>query len=368
MNPTDSFVRPAPLPLNDTTKKYQKQAVDTVQAKAAASADPVMASSASLIASVQKEDAVQASADVIKLSAESIAKASVLASPIANNLSASASVITSVNKAVQGDEFSAASAAATAIEKASPKLASSGIGAIANVAVVATSNGKAGSQTAAVKESAQRVMDEAATPKQRLKATFDLTAAAQGLANFYRTIGNAAWKLTEFAITRAGKVTTLAPTALRAQKGVNMLAASRLGQATGFLNKWLPFLNVAGVALSAKTALDVKNDAQASKTTKALAFGSVAAAVGSLVAGFTLKGLPFFGVIAAGVATDIALANARSSDALGADTDARARYWATHPLEAVGSAARWTGTAIPAFVNVIKAKLTAGWARVAGRP
>jgi hypothetical protein len=367
MNPTDSFVRPAPLPLNATTKKYQKQAVDTVQAKAAASADPVMATSASLIASVQKEDAVQASADVIKLSAESLAKSSAIASPIANNLSASASVITSVNKAVQGDEFSAASAAATAIEKASPKLASSGIGAIANVAVVATSNGKAASQTAAVKESAQRVMDESATPKQRLKAGFDLTAAAQGLANFYRAIGNSAWKLTEFAITRAGRVAALAPTALRAQKGVNMLAASKLGQATGFLNKWLPFLNVAGVALSAKTALDVKNDAKASKTTKALAFASVAAAVGSLVAGFTLKGLPFFGVIVAGVATDVALANARSADALGADTDARARYWVTHPLDAARSGARWTATAIPAFVTVVKAKLTAGWARVMGR-
>lgn len=366
MNPQQSLVRPVASPLTEQNKKYQKQAVDTVQAKVAASADPVMASSASLIASVQKEDAVQASADVIKLSAESLAKSSAFSTPVANNLSASASVITSVNKAVQGDKFSAASAAVTAIEKASPKLASSAFGAIANVAVITTGNGKGTTQAEAVKESAKRVLDESATPKQRLNATFDLTTALQGFTNFYRTVGTAAWKLGGFAVSRAANIAALAPAALRAEKGLNVLAASKLGQATGFLNKWLPFLNVAGVAISAKTALDVRHDAKASKTTKALSIASVVAAVAALAAGFTLKGLPFFGVIAAGVATDVALASARTTDARGADTDAHARYWVTHPVAAGRALTGWFGQAIPAFVNSVEAKLSAGWARVRG--
>lgn len=364
MDPQALSVHTAYHPTSTTGKKYQKQAVDTVQAKVGASGDPVMATSASLIASVQKEDAIQASADALKLSAESIAKAASRATPVANNLSASASVITSVNKAVQGDTFAAASAAAAAIEKASPKLAASPVGAIAHMAVLHTSQGQADSQKAVIKESAQQVMNADATAKQRLKATLDLTTATQGLVNFYRAIGNAAWKLGGYAVTAAAKVKTLAPAAAKAQKGLSTLATSRVGVAVGFLNKWLPFLNVAGVAVSAKTAIDVKNDATASTTTRALSIASVASAVGALVAGFTLKGLPFFGVIAAGIATDLALANARTSDAQGQDTDARARHLLTHPLEAGRSLIGWVGTAVPAFVNVIKAKLNAGWERV----
>jgi hypothetical protein len=347
---------------NETKQKIAKQTVDVVAAKVGASADPVMTSSASLIASVEKEDAVQASADALKLSAEALAKAK-SASPVLNGVSSVASAITSANKAKQGEAYSAASAASAAIEKASPALANSTVGAIANVAVLATAQGQKQSQAAAVKESAQKVMS-AGTPKQRLKATFDLTAAVQGLVNLYRSVGNAAWKLGTFGLARAAKVASLAPAATKAQAGVAKLATSPVGKLAGFANKWLPFLNIAGVALSAKHAINVFQKGDASTTSKTLSVASVGMALGSLVAGFTLKGLAFVGVIAAGVATDVALAHALGADAKGLDTDARARHILTHPGQSAVGLIGWGKRAIPEFFGAIKNKLVAGGERV----
>ena len=182
-------------------QQIEKEATEAASAKVATSTDPRLMASASLVKSVQSGDAVQASADVLKLSGESLAKVA----PSANGLVATASAITSVNKAAQGDTFTAASAAALAIEKASPKLANSAVGAVANAFVLGTADTKIAQQKQAVSQSAKRVMDATATPKQRLAAGFDLTNAVQGLANFYRAAGNALWKVATFALGKAGQ-------------------------------------------------------------------------------------------------------------------------------------------------------------------
>jgi hypothetical protein len=346
-------------------QKIKNDMVSSVSAKVGQGTDAVSAQSAALIRSVQAQDGVQASADVLKLSAESLAKVGPAAvAPVARSTSAAASVITSVHQAAQGNTYSAASAAASAVEKISPALAKSPVGAIANVLVLSTASQAKETQTQAVASSAKKAFDAEAPLKKRISASFDLTAALQNLANFYRNVGNAAWKLGTFGISRAANVAKLAPAAARAQSGIAKVATSPLGRTVGFLNKWLPFLNIAGVALSAKNAVDVFHDQRASKTSKALSIASIGTAVAALIGGFTLKGLPFVGTIAAGIAADVALANARSSDAQGLDTDAKSRYWAGHPGEALHDLGAWTGRTIPAMITSIKGTLGRGIAHV----
>lgn len=341
--------------------------VSAVSAKVAVGTDPVSAQSAALIRSMQQQDSVQASADVLKLSAESLAKIGPAAvAPVATTTSAAASLITSVHQASQGNSYSAASAAAGAIEKLSPALAKSPVGAIANVFVLSTASTVTQSQTQAVADSAKKAFDADAPVKKRLNASLDLTTALQNLANFYRNVGNAAWKLTTFGLSRAATIAKLAPAAAKAQSGVAKVAASPLGRTVGFLNKWLPFLNVAGVALSAKNAVDVFHDRHASKTSKALSIASIGAAVAALVGGFTLKGLPYVGTIAAGIATDVALGKARQLDADGQDTDAKSRYWAHHPVEGARDLASATAHAIPRYVTAIKGTVANGLGHVKG--
>lgn len=328
-----------------------KQTVDTAAAKVASSTNGAATAAASAVSSIKNQDAIQASADVLKLSGETLAKAT----PAGNNLSVGGNVLTSLNKAAQGDTFAAASSATLAVEKLSPTLAKSSVGAVANAFVLTTSPEKLKETRVTLKKAAQRATNENVPFFGRIKAAFDATGAAQQLASMVRTVGNAGWKLAGFVVDKLAKVSRVAPTALKTQSAFAKLAVSPVGKAFGFLNKWIPLLNVAGVVLSGKNAVDVFRNPASSTTSKALSIASIGTAVAGLVAGISFGFLPFLGVIGASILADVALAQSRERDLKSHDTDAAMREEIKHPVRATGHLIRWSAGEI---VKVGEATLT----------
>lgn len=325
-----------------------KKTVDTMAAKvnSANGVTGTAASAASAIKGLKERDAVQVSGDVLKLTSEALKK-----TPVANNLAAGGNLLTSVEKAAEGDVFYAASAASTALEKFSPALSNSAAGAVANAIVLGASSEKIDAQQQTIVKSAQVLARAKAAPGQKTKAALDLGTAASGLANFYRTAINAGVKLGQYGLRLGARVGAIAPAAMAVEAKGAAFMATRLGRGLGLLNKWVPLLNVAGVALSAKTAVDVFRDDRSSKTSKVLSLASVGTAAGALVAGITMGALPFFGIVAGSVVADLALAKARKADAEGADTDAMSREWARHPVQSLGQLFGWGRREVPVMAK-----------------
>jgi hypothetical protein len=136
---------------------------------------------------------------------------------------------------------------------------------------------------------------------------------------------------------------------LKARSFYGRLAVSPLGKTFGVLNKWIPLLNVAGVAISGKTAVDVFKKEGSSTTSKALSIASVGTAVAGLVAGVSLGFWPFLAVIGGSIFTDVALSHARARDAMHHDTDAQMRSQLDHPVKATGNLIAWVGSEIVNF-------------------
>jgi hypothetical protein len=330
-----------------SAEKVEEETSATVDAKAALGATqaPAMGAAASALKSAKDADADQLTADSLKLTSQTLAKAT----PSASSLNGASQIISGLNKAAQGDAFGAASAASAAAEKIAPALAKSGVGAIASAVIIGAGDQKLGEQAKALKQSVKKAVNPDATGVQRTKAALDVAIHAQNLANLGRTVGAAAVNVGRYGVKLAGKAPALAPAAESVKGAATVFQATRVGRAIGFLNKWIPLLNVAGVALSAKTAVDVFRTHGASKTSKALSIASLATAGAALWAGFALPGAAFLGVIAASIGLDVMLAGARKRDAGSADMDAQARRWATHPGELAGDLGAWIARTVPAI-------------------
>ncbi|MDB5097231.1 MAG: hypothetical protein JWM80_1652 [Cyanobacteria bacterium RYN_339] len=347
-----------------------KQASDTIAAKTASAgtAAPVTSQAATTIADIHQQDAVKASADVLKLSGDVLAKAtSDSMSAAGSKLGAGGHLLASADQIVKGDTYAAASAAQTGLQKLSPALSASPVGAVANAILLGSGNQKLGDQAKTLKTTAAKALSSKASPTQRVKAAFDFTVAGQQLANIGRAMGNAVVGLGTFAAAQASSIARLAPLAGKLEKGAAKVAVSPLGRSLRFLNKWIPLLNVAGVALSGKAAVDVFRGEKSSKTTKVLSIASLLTAAGGLAAGLTLGGLPFVGVIGASVAADLALAAARKRDLTQGDMDQQVATWKAHPAAAAVGATRWLGHAVQAGGNAVIGTIHNMGDRLAGR-
>ena len=330
-----------------TEQKVEAQAQEAIDAKTSLGSQkaPAMGIANEALKSAKDADPVKLTADSLKLTAETVAKAT----PAANGLNAGGNIIDGLNKAAQGDAFGAASAASAAAEKIAPTLAKSGVGAIASAVILGTGDTKLGDQAKALGKSAQRVIAPNATPVQRTKAAMDLTVNLQNTAGLARTLALAAANVGRYGVRLAGKVPAFAPAADGVKAAAVTFTKTPFGRAMGVLNKWIPLLNVAGVAISAKTAVDVFRTAGASKTTKALSIASLATAGVALWAGFALPGMAFLGIIGGSIAMDLMLAGARKRDAAEGDMDAKTKHWATHPAVAARDLGQVIGEAIPAI-------------------
>lgn len=357
-------------PPKPAVQPIDKQASDTIAAKTdlAGAAAPVTGQVATTIADFHKQEPVKATADVLKLSGTALAKASDATTAAAAKLGAGGQLLTTADALAKGDTYTAAAAAQSGLQKLSPALAASPVGAVTNVVLLGSANNKLGDQAKTLKATAQKALSPHASPTQRVKAAFDFTVASQQLATVGRAMGNAAWSLGNFAIQQAASIAKLAPLASRLETGAAKVATSPLGKTLKVLNKWIPLLNVAGVALSGKQAVDVFRNRKSSKTTKALSIASVATAAAGLVAGLTLGGWPFVGVIGASVAADLALAAARKRDVTTGDLDRQVAEWRRHPGEAIAAGAHGTGLALKAVGNAVMGTIGKAWDRITGRP
>lgn len=316
----------------------QKEVAESASAKLAPGNTGATWAASSAIASVEKGDAVQASADVLRLTGETLKK-----SPVANNLSVSGSVISSLNKAVEGDTYTAAAHASAAVEKISPALANSTVGAVANAALLTASPEKLAESGKEMKKNAKALVSETASPDRKLKAFLDLSNATYNFSFLGRTIGNSAVKVGAFVLDKLTKVASVAPGAFKAQAAAAKIATSPLGQAFAKLNKWIPLLNVAGLVVSGKNAVDVFKNAKSSNTSKVLAGGSLALAFGSLAAGITLGFAPFLGIAAASILVDVGLTQSRKRDKDQGDTDAKMRVRFENPARGLRDLGAWLG-------------------------
>lgn len=335
------------------TKKpeAQKELAAATQAKLAVANDSATAAAASAVVAIQNKDAVQAGADVLKLTGEALTKrsaaiaetsasAAATKAAMGNNLAATGAAITSIHKAANGDAFAAASQASIAVEKLT---SNSALGAVANAVVLTTSKGKLAEKREEVKKNAETALSTDAPTSKRAKAWLDLSASAYQYAFMARSIGNAAVKVGQFGLGKLGTVAATAAPALKAQGALAKVAASPLGKLFAGLNKWIPLLNVVGVAISGKNAIDVFRSDKSSTASKALSVASVGMALGSLVAGLTIGFWPFLGVVVASVLVDIGLAETRERDRAIGDTDAVMRDRFAHPGRGLADLAGWVG-------------------------
>jgi hypothetical protein len=346
-----------------------KQASEAIEAKTAlaGTAAPVTGQVATTIADFHKQEPVKATADVLKLSGTALAKASdATTAAAAAKLGAGGQLITTADALAKGDTYTAAAAAQSGLQKLSPALAASPVGAVTNVVLLGSANTKLSDQAKTLKTTAKKALSPTASPTQRAKAAFDFTVASQQLATIGRAMGNAAWSLGNFAIQQASSIARLAPLASKMESGAAKVATSPLGKTLKVLNKWIPLLNVAGVALSGKQAVDVFRNAKSSRTTKVLSIVSVATAAAGLVAGLTMGGWPFVGVIGASVAADLALAAARKRDVTTGDLDRQVAEWRHHPGQAIAAGARGTGLALQAVGKAVIGTIGKAWDRITG--
>lgn len=213
------------------------------------------------------------------------------------------------------------------LESFSARLRDSRAVGVANAVVLATSPDRLREAHTRVKQSSQAALDGDAP--ERAKAGLELASTGWQLAYVYQTLGKAAHTVTRIGLDRMGRVAALAPAAAGAQNAIARLALTPIGKAAAAFSKWVPMLNIVGVAVSAKTAIDVKRDARSSGATLALAGGSLALAGAGLWAAVALGFWPFLGLTAVGIGVDVALMKSWQRD--------RARAAAAPVAETAGS-------------------------------
>jgi hypothetical protein len=272
---------------------------------------PVVGAAASAIRSADRDDHVQLAADALKLSAETVAKRSA----VAGSLDGSSQLLTGINKALRGDAYGTAVAVNLAAEKLAPALSHSSIGAVTNVVLLSLGDDRVRAQANDIEQKARLLVEPGASGADRVTAALDLSVSLQSLAYVLRTLSQSLVNVAAYAVRAMQRSPVLAPTASSLSMVAKEMAATPGGRLVSRLNRWLPLINVAGVALSGKTAIEVFRTASSSGTSKALALASLAT---SLVAAFAVVNLgviPFIALIGTSVALDLGLARSRQHDA-----------------------------------------------------
>jgi hypothetical protein len=254
---------------------------------------------------------VQLAADALKLGAETIAKHTAAAP----SLNGSSQVLTGINKALQGDAFGSATAMSLAAEKLAPSLSTSGIGAVTSVVMLGLCDDKVRAQAEDVKRKAKDLVGPHASGAQRAKAALDLGVSVQGLANVLRTLSQSLVNLLAFAVRAMGRSTVLAPTASSLSMVAREMAATPGGRLLAGLNRWMPIVNIAGVALSGKTAIEVVRTPNASPLSKALSVASIATSLVAVFAAVNFGAMAFVALLGTSIAIDLALGSSRRADA-----------------------------------------------------
>lgn len=249
--------------------------------------------------------------DAIKLRTEALAGVSTGARGVNGVIKAASSV----QKAGSGDKFHAASAAASAMEKLTPVLSRSAVGAAAGAVVLAYGDDQLTVQGRAIGAGLKKATDDTLASSERAHGALDAALGASQLAVVGRAMGKAAVATGGYAGRALQQVSAFAPLVAKAEEIVARVGATQFGRSLGFLNKWIPLLNVAWVVMAGKTALDVHHDPEASARTRTLSLVALGASAAVFGAGVLLGPWAFAGITAASIGADLALAYSRKRDA-----------------------------------------------------
>ena len=223
-------------------------------------------------------------------------------------------VVNGLQKGQAGDTYSAASSMASAMEKLTPVLSKSPLGVTTSAVVLLHGDDQLIKHHQKLTESVQKVADPRTDHPERTKAALDAALGVTQLASVARNMGKAVGNIWHFGARTLSKFSPLAPAVAKAEGLVAKVAGTKLGATLGFLNKWIPLLNVVWVVTSAKTAIDVHRDPASSGASKALAATAVGTSAAVVAAGLTLSPWGFFGVTAGSILVDLALAYSRQQD------------------------------------------------------
>ena len=243
-----------------------------------------------------------------------------------------------VNGAQEQDAYEAAYGASGVVDKLAPTLSRGIVGAGLNVLIVGTGAQQLTERHKAFVDGVDKTLRH---EPWGFGAVYNLTSLLQQVAVFWRTMGNSTYKAGMWTLKHAARLPALAAPVGRVSQGIAMAAATPVGRALGFLNKWIPLLNAAWVMLAIKTAWDVGHDAKSSTTAKAVAVAGVAASVAAVWAGIALGGMAFMGVTFGSIVCDLLLVEVRYRDKTSGDADALAKRWLSHPGEGLAAAGRW---------------------------
>lgn len=293
------------LALDEGTKK----ALDAKWAHAAKGVAP-LGGVKDLAEALHEGQGLKASSEALKLTAETLAKGSELS----GTLGAGGEALGAYVALKEGDPYEAAKSAASAVSKLSPALGNSTVGAVASAIVLTTGDDKLTDAAKQVGQAAQRLVDPVGSGAQRVEAAVTLTTQAQSLGQVGRAMGNAAVAVFQWGTTRLGRLSWGQGVAKELSATAKVAAASPVGQGLAKLNKALPWLNLAGVALAGKNLWDVHHEAGSSLRSKALGWSSLGLSGVAVWAGFALSGWAFVGVVAASMACDLALGFSRQAD------------------------------------------------------
>jgi hypothetical protein len=248
--------------------------------------------------------------DALKLRTEALSGVS----PTARGINGGLKLVSGVQKAGSGDKFHAAASAASAMEKLTPVLSRSVVGATTSAVVLAYGDDQVRLGHKALKSGVKQALDPQLDRETRAHGALDATLGASQLAIVGRSIAKATGTVGRYALNLANRVPALIPVAAKAEEVFVTLGATRLGQSLKVLNKWIPLLNAAWVVMAAKTAIDVHHDPQASARSKALSLVALGGSTAVFGAGVLLGPWAFGAITVASIGADLALAYARKQD------------------------------------------------------
>lgn len=248
--------------------------------------------------------------DALKLRSEALSRVS----PTARGVNGAIKLVTGVQKANAGDRFHAASSAASAMEKLTPVLSRSAVGAATSAAVLAYGDDEWREQTAAIKAGWQQATDHSLDRTKRAHGWLDAAMGTGQLAVVGRAVGKALGTTGRYALGALKQVPTLLPMVGKLEEAVAKVGATQFGKSLSFLNRWIPLLNVAWVVMAGKTALDVHQDPNASTRSKTLSLVALGASAAVFGAGVLLGPWAFAGITVASIGADLALVYSRKQD------------------------------------------------------
>lgn len=301
------LVGPAPRP---SEAEADEQAIaEAISGKFGAYGTHGSRAAGSAVRRLEGEDTLLMSADVLRATGDAIKNKTG-----SSRLGVFGELAVAFTSLKRGDLYRAAYHTGKAVEAIGKSASSSRLGAAANAVVLASSPQRVRDAHQQLKKDVEATLASDAPEEVKAKAMLDLSQSTWQLAYLYRVIGKAVVTVGEFTIKKLAASARFAAQGAKLQGATAKLAATSAGKAfAGFL-KWVPLLNIVGVAVSAKNAVDVFHDDRSSKATMALATGSVVLAGAGLWAAIGLGFWPFLGLTAIGVGIDVALLAARKRD------------------------------------------------------